>query len=114
VRLTRRFDNTWKGTDPQGKRIGQERSRTYYSCERKAHRDCGKEWYDQHPPAARIRADAIHDAVHEFFATRVFGPGRQRLFAETLTAVSQDDGAERERTERAEALRKQIAEERAK
>jgi site-specific DNA recombinase len=91
-----------------------ERSRTYYSCERKAHRDCGKAWYDQHPPAARIRADAIHDAVHEFFATRVFGPDRQRLFAETLTTVSQDDGAELERAERADALRKQIAEERAK
>ncbi len=84
-----------------------ERKRTYYACERRPKRDVGKDWYDEHPPCIRIRDYLLDNAVHEFFATRIFGPDRQKLYVRTLHAADQEDQADRDR-QRSEALRKQV------
>ncbi|GAB3428456.1 recombinase family protein [Flindersiella endophytica] len=86
----------------------------YFLCYRKTQRDTGKAWAEEHPTCVRVREKALNDAVHEFFATRVFGPERQQLFADALKAVTHDDSAEQERRHRTAALHKLIADIRAR
>lgn len=85
-----------------------EKTRTYYACQGRSRRDADKSWYEEHPPCVRVREYALNDAVHDFFATRIFGPDRQRFLAAGLAELHSDDSAERERQQRTEALRKLI------
>ena len=57
---------------------------------------------------------ALNDAVHDFFAVRIFGPDRRRLLAETLRAGVRDEGADQEQQQRTAALHKLVIDLRAR
>jgi site-specific DNA recombinase len=73
------------------------REYVYYGC----HHDPGNPRHAAahpgHPRAVSIREDHLLTAIAEFFATRVFGPDRAALLAQTLPASAAEDAARRDR-----------------
>ncbi|MCW2870544.1 MAG: Site-specific recombinase [Streptomyces oryziradicis] len=74
------------------------KGRSYYACQPKKdhHRDA--DWYADHPKAVWISERVLVEAVHDFFAQRIFGPQRRELLAAgTAGAPAQKPGAAEER-----------------
>src|SRR5215831_10019854 len=49
-----------------------------------------------HPRTVRVREDDLLTVIHQFFATRIFGPDRAALLAQRLPASAAEDTARRE------------------
>ena len=49
-----------------------------------------------HPRTVRVREDDLLTVIHQFFATRVFGPGRAAMLAAYLPATAAEDTTRRE------------------
>jgi site-specific DNA recombinase len=78
---------------------------TYYTC----HHDPGDPRHaapDGHPRTISVREDHLLEAIHQFFAQRVFDPDRAALLAADLPASAADDQARRDR--QAAALHKRL------
>ncbi|WP_433466994.1 recombinase family protein [Spirillospora sp. CA-128828] len=63
----------------------------YYACQpQRQHHKGRRDWYDDHPKSIWVREDALLEAVHDFFAQRIFGQRRQQYLrarlAETIDA----------------------------
>jgi hypothetical protein len=79
---------------------------SYLACEANPKRDKTKPWFDQHPRSIWVREDALQRLVHEFFASRIFGPERQAHLAAALADQHQENPAET--TKRRDHLQNQI------
>ncbi|MGW7007307.1 recombinase family protein [Streptomyces sp. NPDC054933] len=66
------------------------KSRSYYACQPKKdhHRDA--DWYAEHPKAVWISERVLVEAVHDFFAQRIFGPQRRELLAASIARRQAD------------------------
>ncbi|MCX5431581.1 recombinase family protein [Streptomyces sp. NBC_00257] len=64
----------------------------YYVCYKDETRRSKAEWFDQHPKALWLSEKILLDAVHWFFADRVFGPQREELLRAQLGAAQPPPG----------------------
>jgi site-specific DNA recombinase len=75
---------------------GPDYVNTYYTC----HHDPDDPRHtapDDHPRTISVREDHLLEAIHQFFAQRVFGPDRATLLVADLPASAADDQARRDR-----------------
>ena len=84
---------------------GPDYSNTYYTCSHDPD-DPRHTAPEGHPRTISVREDHLLPAIHDFFATRVFGPDRAALLAADLPASAADDQARRDR--QAAALNKRL------
>jgi site-specific DNA recombinase len=57
----------------------------YYACKTEPHQHRDAAWFADHPRSIYVREDAIAEAVHAFFADRIFGPQRRDLLEADLS-----------------------------
>jgi hypothetical protein len=79
---------------------------TYYACHHDPANPRQAAQAPDHPRTISIREDTLLEVIRDFFATRVFGPGRAELLAAALPATAAQDTARREKL--AAALRKRL------
>ena len=81
---------------------------TYFSCQPDRNHKGREDRFVDHPSVVRVREDALLDAVHDFFATRIFGPQRRALIETDLPQA--DQRAEDDWNARCAALRTRLEE----
>jgi site-specific DNA recombinase len=82
------------------------REYVYYACQHDPANPRQAAAHPDHPRVISVREDHLLTAISEFFATRVFGPDRAALLAQTLPATAAEDAARRD--QQAAALRKKL------
>ena len=68
----------------------------YYGCPHNPLNPRHQAAAPDHPRTVRVREDDLLAVIHQFFATRVFGPDRAAMLAERLPATAAEDTARRE------------------
>jgi site-specific DNA recombinase len=80
----------------------------YFICEKDRRQHKTEPWYEQHPTSVWLRADKIEELVHDFFATRIFGPDRHTLLEADLGDQIRADNAAAAHADLAAALGNEI------
>jgi site-specific DNA recombinase len=84
---------------------GPDYENTYYTCSHNPD-DPRRTTPEGHPRTISVREDHLLPAIHDFFATRIFGPDRAALLAADQPASAADEQARRDR--QAAALNKRL------
>jgi hypothetical protein len=68
----------------------------YYDCPHNPQNPRHQATAPDHPRTVRVREDDLLTVIHQFFATRIFGPDRAAMLAERLPALAAEGIARRE------------------
>jgi site-specific DNA recombinase len=90
----------WGKAKPQGN--------AYYICEKDRRQHKNQPWFETHPTSVWLRADAIENLVHDFFATRIFSPDRRTLLEADLGDQLRADAQAAANTDQAAAFTRDI------